>query len=76
MKSKGIANDMAGAIANSTDSAERSDRTLGAARAWVDSSVNLQVCEQFVFILLLLWYSFVLVVFSAIIYIAEHSAHK
>lgn len=38
---KGTANDIAGAITNSSDGAERPDRALGAARPWMDSSANM-----------------------------------
>jgi len=46
MKTKGVVGDMTGAIANSDDDHEMTDRDLGVARAWVGRSVsvNFHLC--------------------------------
>lgn len=73
MKTKGTANDVAGAIANSTDGTEGADRALGAGRPWVDSGVNMQVCEEVILSFLLHPIFLFLLYFSVMVYIAEHS---
>ncbi|KAI4300420.1 hypothetical protein L6164_033803 [Bauhinia variegata] len=45
-RTKGIANDMMGAIANSTEDAERPNRALGGGRPWADPSVNMHNIQQ------------------------------
>ncbi|RDX65013.1 Polyadenylation and cleavage factor-like 4, partial [Mucuna pruriens] len=43
-RSKGVVNDMTGAILNSNEDSERPDRALGAARPWLDPRINMQWC--------------------------------
>ncbi|XP_050910445.1 polyadenylation and cleavage factor homolog 4 isoform X3 [Lathyrus oleraceus] len=45
-KTKGVFDDMTGVISNANEDSERSNRALGVARPWLDSRVNMRVCEN------------------------------
>ncbi|KAK7267910.1 hypothetical protein RIF29_20591 [Crotalaria pallida] len=45
-RTKGVVDDMTGAITNSNEDPERADRALGAARPWVDPSDNMHLYEN------------------------------
>ena len=65
MKIKGIANDMTGVIANSTEDVERPNRALSGGQPWVDSAVNIHVCEAFFSLISNSWPYFNIFVFNA-----------
>ncbi|KAI4349017.1 hypothetical protein L6164_009673 [Bauhinia variegata] len=45
-RTKGVANDTTGVVANSTEDAERPDRALGGGRPWADPSVNIHNIQR------------------------------
>lgn len=64
MKTKGVVNDVTGAIVNSNEDPERA---LGSARPWLDPSVPMQVCEViFLFLFMLFTLSVVTFLFNGL----------
>jgi len=71
MKSKGVVDDMTGALLNSNEESERPERVLGASRPWLDPRINMLVCESAFFLSSLCYYFSLLLYLNVVVCVAE-----
>jgi len=72
MKSKGVVDDMTGALLNSNEDSERPpDGALGASRPWLDPRINMLVCESDFSFSSLCYYLSQLLYLNVVVCIAE-----
>jgi len=71
MKSKGVVDDMTGALLTSNEDSERPNRALGASRPWLDPRINMLVCDLAVSFSSLCYYLSQLLYLNVVMCIAE-----